>query len=178
MTVVINDGGREGADKEVWDRYPEVGDAVESGNQVLVLSLLFTGDANPAGGDAARFAYMMNAVGAPPLGLEAAQLIGIVHWAQQHWQPSRVALESSGYRMQVVSLVAGALEPKLFGKIAIHQGMHSLSYILDRAISSGRVPDMFCRDLYRDFDLNMLKAMAEPAAVSESDYLESAHSMQ
>lgn len=176
MTVIINDGGREGADKEMWDNYPEVGDAVERGDQVLVLSLLFTGDGNPAGGDAAPFAYMMNAVGSPPLGLEAAQLIGITRWAQQHWSPSRITLESSGYRMQVVSLVAAALEPKLFEKIAIHQGMHSLSYILDEAMSSGRVPDMFCRDLYKDFDLNMLKALASPTSVSESDYLESAHS--
>lgn len=169
MTVIVNDGGREAADKEMWNKYPEVGDAVERGNQVLVLSLLFTGDANPSGGDAPRFAYMMNAVGAPPLGLEAAQLIGITQWARQHWHPSGLTLESSGYRMQVVSLVAGALEPKLFEKIGIHQGMRSLSYILDEAISSSRVPDMFCRDLYKDFDLDMLKAMAEPAAVSESD---------
>lgn len=176
MTVVLNDGGREGADREVWDNYPEVGYALEKGNQVLVLSLLFTGDANPARGDAARFAYMMNAVGSPPLGLEAAQLIGITHWAQQHWHASRVSLESSGYRMQVVSLVAGALEPKLFGKIAIHQGMHSLGYILDEAVSSGQVPDMFCRDFYKDFDLNTLKAMAAPTAVSEAEYMESAHS--
>ena len=175
LTVIVNDGGREAADKEMWDNYPEVGYAVERGDQVLVLSLLFTGDANPFGGDTPGFAYMMNAVGAPPLGLEAAQLIGITQWAQQHRHPSRVTLESSGYRMQLVSLVAGALEPKLFGKIAIHQGMHSLSYIFDEAISSGRVPDMFCRDLYEDFDLNMLKAMAEPTAVSESDSVESVH---
>ena len=175
MTVIINDGGREAVDKEMWNNYPEVGYAVEGGNQVLVLSLLFTGDGSPGGGDAARFAYMMNAVGTPPLGLEAAQLIGITQWAQQHWRPSRVTLESSGYRMQVVSLVAGALEPKVFAKISIHQGMHSLSYILDAAVSSGRVPDMFCRDLYKDFDLNMLTAMANPTAVTESDYVESAH---
>jgi hypothetical protein len=176
MTVIINDGGREGADKEVWNNYPEVGYAVERGDQVLVLSLVFTGDATPGGLEAARFAYMMNAVGTPPLGLEAAQLIAITHWAQEHWHPSRVSLESSGYRMQVVSLVAGALEPKLFSSITIHRGMHSLSYILDSGISSGRVPDMFCRDLYKDFDLDMLKAMAEPAAVSETDYVESGQS--
>ena len=176
MTVIINDGGREGAEKEIWDNYPEVGYAVERGDQVLVLSLLFTGDAAPGGSNPARFAYMMNAVGTPPLGLEAAQLIGITQWAQQQWHPSRVTLESSGYRMQVVSLVAGALEPKLFGSITIHQGMHSLGYILDHGVSSGRVPDMFCRDLYKDFDLDMLKAMTEPTTVSESDYVESAHS--
>ncbi len=174
MTVVIDDNGREGADKEVWDSYPEVGYAVERGDQVMVLSILFTGDANPTHGDAGRFGYMLNAIGDPPLGLEAAQLIGITRWAQQQWRPSQITLESSGYRMQVVSLVAGALEPQLFKSITIHEGMHSLSYILDQAVSSDRVPDMFCRDFYKDFDLNMLKAMAEPAAVKEADFVEAA----
>ena len=176
MTVILNDGGREGADKEVWDNYPEVGYAIERGEQVLVLSLLFTGDDIPGGGDAARFAYMMNSVGTPPLGLEAAQLIGITHWAQQHWHASHVSLESSGYRMQVVSMTAGALEPHLFGRITIHRGMRSLRYILDESLSSDRVPDLFCRDFYKEFDLDMLKSMAEPATVAESDYVESAHS--
>jgi dienelactone hydrolase len=173
MTIVINDAGREGAEKEVWDNYPEVGYAVERGDQVLVLSVLFTGDANPIHGDVGRFGYMMNAIGDPPLGLEAAQLIGITHWAEQHWHPSRISLESSGYRMQVVSLVTGALEPHLFKSISIHKGMQSLKYILDASVSSDRVPDMFCRDFYKDFDLNLLKAMAQPAAVAETDYVES-----
>lgn len=172
MTIVINDGGREGADKEVWDNYPEVGYAVERGEQVVVLSILFTGDDTPST-IPSRFAYMMNAVGSPPLGLEAAQLTGITHWAQQHWHPSRIRLESSGYRMQVVSLVAGALEPELFKSIAIHGGMRSLNYLLDRDVNSNRVPDMFCRDFYKEFDLGMLKAMAAPATVSESDYVDS-----
>ncbi len=178
LTIFINDAGREGADREVWDHYPEVGYRVEHGDQVLVLSILFTGDDNPLQEIVGRFGYMMHAVGAPPLGLEAAQLIAISHWAQQLWQPAQTTLESSGYRMQVVSLVAGALEPHLFKSITIHQGMHSLNYILDASVRSTQVPDMFCRDFYKDFDLKMLTAMAEPMAVTDSDYVESAHSIQ
>lgn len=172
LTVIINDGGRAAADHEVWDHYPAVGYSVESGHQVLVLSILFTGDANPIHRDIDSFGYMMGSVGTPPLGLEAAQLIGIARWAQQRWHPSRVTLESTGYRMQVVSLVAGALEPQLFKSITIYQGMRSLNYLLDKPVLSSRVPDMFCRDFYKDFDLNMLKAMAEPAAVTELDYVQ------
>lgn len=73
--------------------------------------------------------------------------------------------------MQIVSLVAGALEPHLFKSISIHRGMHSMSYLLNQSVRSIDVPDLFCRDLYRDFDLAMLKAMAEPAVVTESDDL-------
>lgn len=173
MTVIINDGGREAADKEVWDHYPEVGYAVERGDQVLVLSILFTGDSNPIGNDVGRFGFMLHAVGAPPLGLEAAQLIGITHWAQQQWNPSEMMLQSSGFRMQTVSLVAAALEPRLFKSIIIHKGIRSLSHLLNDAVRSTEVPDMFCQDLYRDFDLDVLRAMAGSTAIVESDYVES-----
>lgn len=169
MTVVIDDGGRKGAAGRVWDHYPEVGYRVEKGDQVLVLSIAFTGDGNPK--DVGRFGDMMKAVGAPPLGLETAQLIGITRWAQQRWHPSRMMLESSGYRMQVVSLVTAALEPGLFQSISIHGGMKSLDYILNAGVQSNKVPDMFCRDFYKDFDLSMLKAMASPAHISEDNYV-------
>ncbi|MEJ2008659.1 MAG: hypothetical protein P8Z30_10980 [Acidobacteriota bacterium] len=172
MTVIVNDAGCKGADREVWDHYPEVADRIDRGEQVLVLSVLFTGDDNPEERDVDSFGYMMQAVGAPPLGLEAAQLTGITHWARKQWHPSQIRLESSGLRMQVVSLVAGALEPHLFKSITIHQGMRSLSYILDKPVTSNRVPDMFCRDFYKDFDLGTLKALTEPTKVTESDYLE------
>ncbi len=169
LTVILNDAGREGADKETWDHYPEVGYQVERGHQVLVLSILFTGDATPARGEMGRFGNMMQAAGYPPLGLEAAQVIGITHWAQQHWNAPAITLESSGYRMQVVSLVAGAMAPHLFKSITIHQGMRSLDYLLRASVSSSKVPDMFCPDLYKDFDLTMLEALTAPAAVTETD---------
>lgn len=173
MTVILDDGGRKGAAGRVWDHYPEVGYRVEQGDQVLVLSILFTGDDTPS--DAGRFGGMLQAVGAPPVGLEAAQLIGVTRWAQQRWHPSRVRLESSGYRMQVVSLVAGALEPGLFRSMILHGGMKSLDYLLDKPVLSSEVPDMFCRDFYKDFDLSMLKVMAAPARVSERDDISLVH---
>ena len=169
MTVVIDDAGRKGAAGRVWDHYSEVGYLLEHGEQALVLSIAFTGDATPE--DAGRFGAMMAAVGTPPLGLEAAQLIGITRWAEARWHPSRMRLESSGYRMQVVSLVAGALEPKLFERISIHGGMRSLGYLLSKGVKSSDVPDMFCRDFYKDFDLSMLRAMAGPEEVIQDSYL-------
>ncbi len=172
LAVVVNDQGREGANQEVWDHEPEVADGIERNEQVLVLSVLFTGDASPLSQDQGSMGYMLSTVGAPPLGLEAAQLIGITKWAENRWHPSRVSLESSGFRMQVVSLVAGALAPHLFKTITIHQGMHSFNYILDKPVTSGKAPDMFTLDLDKDFDLDILKALTEPAKVTETDYVE------
>lgn len=172
MVVMMNDKGRPGVDGQVGDHVPEAANLVETGKQVLALSILFTGDANPTKDNVGSFGYMMTAVGAPPLGLEAAQLIAITEWAKQRWHPSDVSLESSGYRMQLVSLVAGALQPRLFRNIAIHQGIHSLGELLEKSVSSDDVPDVFCLDLYRDFDLDALKAMAGPATVTEADYVD------
>ena len=99
-------------------------------------------------------------------------MIAITEWARQKWHPSQVMLESSGYRMQLVSLVAGALQPRVFGSISIHKGLRSLTDLLVESVKSNEVPDVFCLDLYKDFDLDMLKAMAAPAKVTESDYVE------
>jgi hypothetical protein len=171
LVVMINDQGRAGVDQEEWDHAPEAGNLVATGRQVLALSILFTGDATPSKQNVGSFGYMLSAVGAPPLGLEAAQLIGITNWAKQRWHPSEVSLESQGYRMQLVSLVAGALQPELYHSITIHKGIHSLADLLVEPIKSNEVPDVFCLDLYKDFDLDMLEAMSEPSKVTESDFV-------
>ena len=171
LVVMVNDEGRAGITRESWDHYPEVGKQVESGKQVLALSILFTGDAAPSNRNVGSLGFMMTSVGAPPLGLEAAQLIGITEWARQKWHPSDVTLESEGYRMQLVSLVAGSLQPNLFSSITIHKGIRSLKDLLVEPIKSNQVPDVFCLDLYKDFDLGMLRAMAAPAQVTEAEYV-------
>jgi hypothetical protein len=171
MVVMVNDKGRPGVDEQAGDHVPEAANLVDTGRQVLALSILFTGDTSPLKRDVGSLGYMMTAVGVPPLGLEAAQLIAITDWAKQRWHPSEVSLESSGYRMQLVSLVAGALQPQLFRSIDIHKGIHSLAELLDKSVKSDEVPDVFCLDLYKEFDLDMLRAMAEPATVTEADYV-------
>ena len=64
------------------------------------------------------FTEMLAATGERPLGLEAAQLIGIARWAQDKWNSRTMRVESAGIRSQVVSLVAAALEPHLFSEVA------------------------------------------------------------
>lgn len=170
MTIVLNDGGKKAADREVWDHLPEVGNRLSRGEQVLVLDLVFTGDAAP---DIPAWSFdgMLRAVGERSLGIEAAQLIAVAHWAQQKWKPPQIRLESSGMRSQVESLVAAAIEPGLFSDVVIHEGMHSLSYLLEKPIDYRKAPDLFCLDLYKYFDLDRLVALAEPTTVTQKDYL-------
>ncbi|MGH9350735.1 MAG: hypothetical protein ACRD2G_01005, partial [Terriglobia bacterium] len=174
MTVVLNDGGMKAAGAEVWDKLPEVANRMERGDQVLVLNPLFTGDAAPER-HPELMAEMLASTGERPLGMEAAQLIAIVRWARQKYTPARIRLESDGIRSQMISLAASALEPQLFSQIEIHRGMSSLSYLLDAPVPYPEAPDLFCLDLYKDFDIESLTALAGPAQVIEKETLELHH---
>jgi dienelactone hydrolase len=169
LTIVLNDGGKAAAAKQLWDRVPEVAHRMERGEQVLVLDLLFTGDAAPD--QSPLFTEMLGATGERPLGMEAAQLIGLAHWAQMKLGSKAIRLESTGIRTQVVSLVAAALEPHLFSEVLGYDGMRSLSYLLQKPVPYEAAPDLFCLDLYKDFDIDQLEALANPAHVTEDHYV-------
>ncbi len=171
MTIILNDKGKEAAASEVWDRLPEVGDRLSRGEQVLVLDLVFTGDAAPDI-PAWSLADMLRAIGDCPLGLEASQLIAVARWAQQEWNVSQLRLESTGMRSQVESLTAAAIEPGLFLQVVTHGGMHSLRYLLEEPVDYRDAPDLFCLDLYKYFDLDRLGNLGEPTSVTQLDSME------
>jgi dienelactone hydrolase len=171
LTVVLNDEGTKNAAATVWDHMPEVAGRMDRSEQVLVLDLLFTGDATPEG-PLFLFPEMLAATGQRALGLEAAQLIAIGNWARQRLRAPSVRIESNGIRSQVETLVASALAPRLFSEAAAQGGMHSLRYLIDKPVDYQKYPDLFCLDLYKDFDLDRIIAIAEPTKVSEHNFVE------
>jgi hypothetical protein len=171
LTVVINDKGRAGAAREIWDGSPEVASRLERGEQVLAVDLLGMGDAVPDQ-PYGMMAQMLAATGERPLGMETAQLISLARWAQAEWSPSRMRLEGTGIRSQVIALVASSLEPRLFAQVAVRGGMHSLSYLLEEPVEYHDAPDLFCLDLYKDFDIDQLAALAKPADVTQHAFIE------
>ena len=171
LTIVLNDQGKKAAGSEIWDRLPEIADRLERGHQVLTVDLLFSGDASPDH-PASLFAEMLAATGDRPLGLEAAQLLAITHWARQQFRAPSVRLETTGMRSQVEALVAASLEPGIFSEVVTHKGMRTLSYLLDKPVPYEIAPDLFCLDLYKEFDLDRLEALAQPTRVIQEDYLE------
>lgn len=170
MTVELNDGGMKAAGAELSDKAPVVAGRTERGDQVLVVDPLFTGDTAPPP-HMNLMAEMLAATGERPLGMEAAQLIGIVHWAQQKYAPARIRLESDGIRSQMICLVAAALEPELFAGVEVHHGMTSLAYLLDAPVPYEKAPDLFCLDLYKYFDIDRLAALAAPNRIIEIEPL-------
>jgi dienelactone hydrolase len=171
LTIVINDKGKKEAGSETWDRMPEIATHMDRNEQVLVLDLLFTGDATPEG-PFFLFPEMLAAAGNRSLGLEAAQLIALTNWGRERFHAPSVRIESNGIRSQVEALVASALAPHLFSEVSVQGGIHTLGYLLDKPVSYEKFADLFCLDLYKDFDLDRIIAIAGPTKVLEHDFSE------
>jgi hypothetical protein len=104
--------------------------------------------------------------------MEAAQLIELAHWMRGLAGVAKVRLECTGIRNHVVALVAAALEPNLFSAIVVHQGLPSLGFLLQAPVTFFDAPDLFCLDLYKEFDVDRLAALSAPAQVTVEKYVE------
>ena len=166
VTVVVHDEGKKAAAVEVSDR-------VNRGDQVLAVDLVFTGDAWSKIGSAG-YQQILHGTGDRPLGLEAAQLLAVTRWICGQSGNPKVRVESRGIRNQVAALVASALEPELFSEVLIRDGMPSLAYLLEKPVEFHQAPELFCFDLYKQFDLDRLAALAAPASVRNEQMLKAA----
>ncbi|MGH7867456.1 MAG: hypothetical protein ACREP9_07440, partial [Candidatus Dormibacteraceae bacterium] len=164
VTIVLNDKGKEAASEEVSNR-------INLGEQVLAVDLMFYGTAWNTD-DPFLFAQTLDGIGNRPLGMEAAQLISIANSVRSLSGVSKIRLETQGIRTQAVALVAASIEPDLFEDIIVRDGMRSLGFVLDRPIPFDQAPELFCLDLYKDFDIDQLEALAAPAKVLVQSYAE------
>jgi dienelactone hydrolase len=152
-TIVLRDEGKRTA-------APEISDRVNRGEQVLGVDLLFTGDMVPNKPAAWLYSTGMASLRDRPLGVRAAQLIGTARWLASISGQSKIRLEATGLRSQVVAQIAAALDPGLFSTLAVHKGIRSLQYLLDQPVEMTTAPELFCLDLYKEFDLDRLDRMS------------------
>jgi dienelactone hydrolase len=148
-TIVLDDKGRRAARVDVSER-------VNRGEQVLAVDLFFTGDAAPEKPAPHHYAQMFSTLGERPLGIETAQLIAAAKWLRETRRAPSVRLVSRGIRSQVVALAAEALEPALFDTVLVKDGMKSLRYLLDAPVTYEAAPELFCLDLFKEFDIEQL----------------------
>ncbi|HMD86563.1 MAG TPA: acetylxylan esterase [Terriglobia bacterium] len=165
VTVILNDAGKKAAGREVSDR-------INRGEQVLALDLLFTGDAWGKDPGADDYTEVLHGTGDRPIGLQAAQLIAASRWALQRSGARNLRLEVTGMRTQVAGLIAAALEPNLFAKVVVHEGISSLGYLLEKPVAFDEAPELFCLDLYKKFDVDRLDVIAAPAEVTTEKVLQ------
>ncbi|HUX09593.1 MAG TPA: hypothetical protein VMW51_03070, partial [Terriglobia bacterium] len=155
-TLVLNDQGRKAAGAVVSDR-------INRGEQVLALDPIFIGESMPLVPDSTPYALLVSTTGGRPLGLEVEQLLAATKWLEQQSGHAKVRLETTGIRSEVIGLAAAALDPSAFSEVVSHDAMKSLGYLLDAPVPFRSAPDLFCLDLYKDFDLDRFAALAAPA---------------
>lgn len=157
-TVVLNDGGKMKAGREAAAR-------MVRGDVVIAADLLFTGDMLPRDPGPLGFAQLIAALGDRPLGLETAQLIAIARWLRRDMPETRVRVDATGIRSQMIALVAAALAPELFLEVTVRDGMTSLGYLFQKPVKYDEAPDLFCFGLYSHFDIPSLQRLAAPVEV-------------
>ncbi len=173
-TLVLDDRGRGMA-------FAEVAARVDRGEQVLAANLLFTdekamtkqpdgvGTVGSAMGSLAVYSMVFDTVGDRALGIEAAEVVELAKWLRARSNHKTIRIESRGIRSQTVALLAVALEPALFSEFVSRKGMASFGYLLNLPVSSDEAEDLFCLDLYKDFDIDELEAMSGGARVVRQD---------
>src|SRR5439155_1301347 len=96
----------------------------------------------------------------------------IAEWLRKRTGAQKVRLESRGIRTEAIALVVAALQPDVFSDVVVHEGMASLDYALQVPVTFQNAPELFCLDLYKEFDMDRLAAMAAPSKDSAIASLE------
>jgi dienelactone hydrolase len=153
-TMVVDDAGRGAAADFVSDQ-------VNRGGTVIAADLLFTGNA-----DTIAHAYpvhdrMLACIGQRALGLRAAQINAIAAWFKARHRPVRLRLETNGPRSQIAGLVAAGLAAGQFEGMKARGGWATLGKIYEERIEYQKYPEIFCMDLYKEFDISRLERLAE-----------------
>jgi len=115
----------------------------------------------------ALYGLLLSAAGDRPLGMQAAQLVGVADWVRKDSGTKNISVETQGIRNQVTALVTCAVEPTCFSTLSTRDGMKSLGYLLEKPVRYQEAPDLFCLDLYKEFDIDTLAAIAEPTKVTQ-----------
>ena len=159
VTIVMNDSGYKATAEAVFQR-------LTRGDQVLAFDPLFVGSAAP-GPDVSAWIVLVDSTGDRSLGLEVAQLVATANWLRSTTGQDKVRLETNGLRTQMIALVAAAIEPTAFSEVASENPIQSLSFLLDKPVPYRSAADLFCLDLYKDFDIDSLNALASPVKITQ-----------
>jgi hypothetical protein len=153
IAIVLNDAGSRGASAVVSDY-------VNRGRETLAADLLFTENRERSSRELRRFGQLFASVGDRPVGIEAAQLLAVAQWLRKEHPGAPITLDCTGVRSEVIASVAAAIVPGLFSELVIRNGIRSLAELFAGEIDYQDAPDLFCLDLFKNFDLEQLGALA------------------
>ena len=157
-TIILNDAGYKASGKLAAER-------TDRGEQVLALDTIFNGATKPEESDPGAWAMMVTTDGKRPLGLEVEQLLAVARWFQAASGQAKIRVQTVGIRSQVVAQVSAALSPDLFAAIVSDDAIDSLGSLMEGPLLFRSVPELFCLDLYKYFDIDLFTSMAEPVRI-------------
>jgi hypothetical protein len=112
------------------------------------------------------FALLVAAVGDRPIGLQASQVAAVAGWAIARHATDSVTLIALGPRSSAMALIAGALEDKAIGSIAMCGSLGSLKQVIEQNWGVNEKPELFCFGLLESFDIKQLAALIAPRPVT------------
>ncbi len=160
--IVLNDKGYVAAGEAVSRR-------VSQGEQVLALDLIFNGFTRPQTPDTTDWETLTATSGDRALGLEVAQLVAVARWLKTNNAGRKIVVETDGIRSGAIAEMAAAIEPDLFSTMTTRHAMQSLGYLIDKHVAFRSAADLYCLDLYKDFDLDVIASLAAPVAIKSED---------
>jgi hypothetical protein len=117
--------------------------------------------------DSSDWELLVDGSGDRSLGLEVAQLLAFTEWVRSSTRSSHVQVVTDGIRNQTIALIAAAIEPDTFSNIENHNAMKSFAYLLDKPVPLRSAPELFCLDLYKDFDIGSISALAPSVKITQ-----------
>jgi len=160
VTIVLNDKGYKVAGQDVFDR-------LSRGQEVFALDLLFNGATMPEVPDSSDWELLVDSSGDRSLGLQVAQLLAFTEWVRSTRASRQVQVVTDGIRNQTIALIAAAIEPDAFSSVANRNAMKSFAYLLDKPVPLRSAPELFCLDLYKDFDIDSITALATFVTITQ-----------
>lgn len=160
VTIVLNDKGYKVAGQDVFDR-------LSRGHEVFALDLLFNGATMPEVPDSSDWELLVDSSGDRSLGLQVAQLLAFTEWVRSITASHKVQVVTDGIRNQTIALIAAAIEPDAFSSVANRNAMKSFAYLLDKPVPLRSAPELFCLDLYKDFDIDSITALATFVTITQ-----------
>jgi len=108
-----------------------------------------------------RYLIMVQAVGQRVLGIQAAQILAATRFIGKRTRTRRICLSGNGPRSALACLVAAALEPSLFRRVAVMSECSTLVHHIDRGTRFDDVPSLLCPDLLNIADIPQMVALLE-----------------
>jgi hypothetical protein len=143
---------------------------LDQGFRVLALDPLALGESKVEAQDPSYlYPLFLAAVGERPLGIQAAQLIGVAQFARQSWPDAKVAIVAGGPRSGMAALVAAALEVDAINDVELTGSLASLTQLIEQDKTVEEFPELFAFGLLAEFDVPSIAALIAPRRVTFRD---------